>query len=364
MCHAQEFNLAQSFVVRKYKEGDEKGIVELMRLCFGRADYDYWMKHWVWEYKENPLGKDVWIAEHNGQIVAHHAHIPINLKVGKKIFRSCIGADSMTHPKFQRRGLQRKLGDITDKEQVKAGIYFSYWFPGEIYHKHRGENSYAVCKIPVMMKLYPNETMRKLTGSRFLAKVLSVPLNPIISIIFRSKKSPIIEGMKITEIAQFDDRVDDFWKDVSRYFNIIVVRNKEYLNWRYFKRPNSNFRVLLAECDEKILGYVVFASKDEKGFIIDLLVYPHRLDVVQSLILTAVEHLREEKAHRIICWMLKNNPYYRVLRANGFIRLSSTYPFGVTTYSPSKAPTEFVKNPKNWYLTLGDTDGIFPVEIG
>ena len=357
----REIEMAQSFVIRKYKQGDEKGIVELMRLCFGRADFDYWMKHWVWEYKENPLDKDIWIVEHNGQIVACHAHVPINLKVGKKIFKSCIAVDHMTHPNFRRRRLQWKIGDIAHDELRKAGIYFSYYFPGEVFHKHRRRGAqYEVYKIPVMMKILDtNEILRELTGSRFLSKVLSVWLNPTISIFFRSKKSSIIEDLKITEITHFDDRINDFWKNVSRYFGIIVVRNKEYLNWRYFKRPDSNFKVLLAEEDEKILGYIVFSSKDEKGFIVDLLVDPHRIDVIQSLVSTAVEQLREEKVHRIVCWMLKNNPYYKVLRANGFIPYSSKYPFGVTIYSPSNVPVEFVKNPNNWYLTLGDTDGIF-----
>ena len=352
--------MPQSFVVRKYKEGDEKGIVELMMLCFGRADYDYWMKHWVWQYKENPLGNHIWIVEHDGQIVAHDAHIPLSLKVGKKVLKSCIGVDAMTHPNFRRRGLQRKIEDIHDDELVKEGIHFSYNFPGEVFHKHKRTGfDYDVCKIPVMSKFFDtNEIIRKLTGSRFLARVLSVWLNPIIGIFFRSKRKPLIKNVKIIEITRFDDRINDFWKNISRHFNIIVVRNKEYLNWRYFQRPNSKFKVLLAEDDDKILGYIVFSSKDEKGFIIDLLVYPNKLNVIQSLVSTAVEQLREEKVHQITCQMLKNNPNYKVLRANGFVPIPSKYPLRVSIFSPSNAPTEFLKNPNNWYLTLGDRDGI------
>lgn len=354
--------MAQSFVVRRYKEGDEKGIVELMRLCFGRVDYDYWMKYWVWAYKVNPLGNHIWITEHNGQIIAHHAHIPVNLKVGKKIFKSYIAGDAMTHPKFQRRGVQRELGNIADSELVKAGRYFGYSFPGEIVSKHKagGGTNYDVSKTPVLMKIFDtNEVLRKLIGSRFSLKVLSVWLNHVVSVFFRPKRSSVIEDVKITEIERFDDRINDFWEDVSRHFGAIVVRDKEYLNWRYFKRPDSNFKVLLAEKDEKILGYIVFSSKDEKGFIVDLLAYPNRLDVIQNLVLRAVEQLREEKVHRIICWMLENNPCYKVLRDNGFIPIPLKYSFRVTIQSPSHVSTEFVKNPNNWYLTLGDTDGIF-----
>ena len=356
--------MAQSFVVRRYKEGDEKGIVELMGLCSGKVDFDYWMKHWVWEYKENPFGKIIWITEHKGQIVSHVALVRVNLKVGKKVFKSAIVADAMTHPNFRQRGLQRKIYAVQDVELVKAGIYLAYWFPSDIFHKHPDERSYAVCKIPVLIRfLGANGILRVLTRSRGLAKVLSIWLNPIIGLFFRSKEKPLIGSVKIAKIEQFDDRIDDFWKDVSVYFDITVVRNKEYLNWRYFKNPDSNFTVLLAEDDEKILGYIVFCSKDETGFIVDVLVYPLRLDVIQSLVSMAVEQLQEEKANWIFCWMSRNNPYYKVLRANSFISSPlPNYPFRVTIYSPSKVPTEFVRNPNNWYLTLADTDGITTIQ--
>jgi hypothetical protein len=288
------------------------------------------MKHWVWEYKENPFGKDVWIAEHGGQIVACHAHVLVNIKVREKTWKSCIGADSMTHPNFRRRGLQRKMEDVSHDELVKAGIYFAYYFPGEVFHRHqrRGKN-YDVCKMPIMIKVFNTDRiLMELFRSRLLARVLSVWLNPVIGVFFRSKKKPVIEKVKTTRIVQFDDRINDLWKNVSRYFDIIVVRNKEYLNWRYFQRPNSNFKVLLAKEEGKILGYIVFSFRDEKGFIVDLLVCPHRLDVIQSLVLMAMEQLQKEKVHWILCWMLKNNPYYEVLRVNGFIPHLSKYPCG------------------------------------
>jgi len=334
-----------------------------MRLCFGTVDFDYYMRQWVWKYKKSPLGKYILVVDHEGQIVAHNSHIPVSVKVGKKILESCIGTNAMTHPKYRRRGLQWKLRANAHDELVKASIYWQYSFPGEIFQRHPGtRTSYAVCKIPVMMKIFDTtEIVRKLIRIRVLAKVLSVWSNLIIGAFFKSKKKPIIEGVKITKIVKFDDRINDFWNNVSKYFDIIVVRNKKYLNWRYSQRPDSNFRILLAEEDEKILGYIVFSSKDESGFIVDLLVFPHRLDVIQNLVVMAVEQLRKERVYRIICWMVKNNPYYRILRANGFIHLPSRYalyPLTVEIYSPSNVPTEFAKNPNNWYLTLGDTEGV------
>jgi hypothetical protein len=319
------------------------------------------MKYWVWEYEENPLGKVIWVVEHNDHIVAQMGLIRVDLKVGGKIFKSVIYADAMTHPNFRRRGLQRAIEAQTENELVKAGIYFSYWFPGEIFRNHGRHGVDYIYKLPVLVKFFDtDETIRKLIGSSFFSKVLSLWLSPIMDVLFRPKKEAVIEGVKITKIAQFDDRINDFWKNVSRYFDIIVVKNREYLNWRYFQRPNSNLNVLLAEDDSKILGYIVFSSRsrDKRGFIVDLLVYPHRLDVIQNLVSMAVKQLRKEKVNMIICLMLENNPYHKILRANGFIPISSRFVLGISIYFPSRVPSELVKNPNNWYLTLGDTDGI------
>lgn len=360
-----QFELAQSLILRRYKEGDEKSIVKLKMLCSdtyaGKVNFDYWLKHWVWKYKENPLGKRVWVAEHNGQIVAYTGLVRANVKIGKNTFRSIILTDLVVHHNFRGRGLPLEMYAIVDSELVKAGIHLSYWFPGEYSYKQRRRGlDYDMCKIPSLMKfLDTNEILRKMVRSRRLAKGLSVWLNPVVDVCFGSKKKSTIEDVQITKITQFDDRINDFWKDVSKHFDIIVVRNRECLNWRYFQRPQSNFRVLLAEDDEKILGYIVFSPKNEKGLIADLLVYPHRLDVIQRLVLMAVEQLREEKVHRITCRLLGNMSYYRALRTNGFIPApKSKYPFEVAIYSPSNVPTEFVTNPKNWYLTYGDTDSI------
>jgi hypothetical protein len=350
--------LAQTIVVRKYEKGDEKDIFELWRVCYGEVSYDYFIKHWVWECEKNPLGKHIWIAECNGKMVAHLLYIPVDLKVGKEIFRSVIVTHAMTHPNFQGKGLQRRLQAVSREELVKEGIYVLFWWPREIFYRHRRkESDYLVCKIPVMEKfLDTDEFMEEVTRSRFLAKCISIWLNPILRVFFGSKKNPVNENLKIKEITRFDDRINDFWEDVSRNFSIIVVRKKEHLNWQYFQRPNSNFKVLLAEEDEKILGYIVFTSEDKKGFVADLLAYPHRPDVAQSLITIATKQLREENVHRIFCQMLKlNNPYYRILRANSFLQMSSSkYPFGVTVYSPSKVLREFLRSPRNWYLTAND----------
>jgi len=74
------------------------------------------------------------------------------------------------------------------------------------------------------------------------------------------------------------------------------------------------------------------------------------------LISKAIDGLKKEKVSLIVCSMMKNNPYYKVFRENGFIRHLGSYILALA--DSSKVSVMFVKEPNNWYLTLGDTDGI------
>ena len=137
--------------------------------------------------------------------------------------------------------------------RIFTKIYFNLSFPGETTRKRLHTNTIMLSEIPVWIKNLDSK---------------NDDASPKFKINNSNKK------FKIARITQFDDRINAFWNDVSRHFSIIVERKKEYLNWRYQKKPDSHlFNILLAEEDDTILGYVVGYShpKDDQGHIIDLL---------------------------------------------------------------------------------------------
>jgi hypothetical protein len=340
--------LHQSIIFRKYRDGDEKGILELGRICFFRTDSNYWKKHWIWQYKENPLGNYIWVAEHNNKIIAHNSFVPLKIKVGEKIFKSAIGADVMTHPNYRRKKLFTILRDHTIKGRENGKLYFTYAFPGEILSSKKEDHN----------RRYTNN------AKRYRPEMIKPIIKESKGTISEMKKNSINENLKVKRITQFDERINDFWRNVSRYFSVIVERKREYLNWRFIKRPNSQyFTIFLAEEDDKILGYIICFSfpKSDKGYIVDLLVDPSRIDVFQRLLRKAVEEFRNKRVRRIFCRISKKSPYYEVLGNYGFMPSIREYWQRVFIVSPSKMSQkaiELIKNPENWYLTLGDEDGI------
>jgi hypothetical protein len=348
----------QLVTVRKYREGDEEGILELRKLCFGAAD----AKMWSWEFKEAPYGNLIVIAECNGVVIGFYGSIPVKMKVGDETLMGSIVGDVMVHPDFRLKGLYSSIGERWWQEVKKEGYAISYAFGGKITSGHRSpREAFVVCRVLMLVKFYDTYgELKRRMSNRVLAKILAIFANPIFRIFYRAKKRPNVSKVTLSEIRMFDERVSDFWNEVSKGFKIAIVRNKEYLNWRYFQRPNSNFKVLLAEEEGRILGYIVFSYSEtldeRRGYIIDIVAQPERPEIIQSLVSEAIDRLKKEEVDVILCWMMANNPYYEVIKKNGFIRRMGNSLLAVA--DTSKVAGTFARDSNNWYITFGDSDGI------
>ena len=79
----------------------------------------------------------------------------------------------------------------------------------------------------------------------------------------------------MTLVSRFDERINHLWTRVSNQHNIMVVRNKDYLNWRYIAVPDVDYLVCLAEKAGEILGYIILRCIQREyrkvGIIFDIL---------------------------------------------------------------------------------------------
>jgi hypothetical protein len=163
----------------------------------------------------------------------------------------------------------------------------------------------------------------------------------------------------ITALDRFDDRIDGFFDEAARPFDFVVVRSKDYMNWRYCDPAAGRFTVRVAEHEGRLLGYQVLKLTEGDGYIADLLALPERIDVVRSLIEDALALFRDAGVESVSCWMISRHPYNGILRRYGFIDSKRHVGLAYEPRDHDSTALEFLDDAgARIHLTHGDSDWI------
>jgi hypothetical protein len=288
--------------------------------------------------------------------------VPVRLKVGGQIILSSWGTDAMTHPDYRRLGLFNNISKELFANAARIGINTSSGIPNRYSHpglvKKFGWFDVSPMNEKVKALNWKNTVMLK-TNNRLLAGLLTILISPVFEkILLRTRKMPTADRITITRITSFDERFDKLWSMVSGQYQIMVVRNSEYLNWR-FRTPDKQYLIFAAEKDDEIQGYLVLRIKTVKnakaGVIFDMVTQSE--DIMQYLVAEAVNVSYQAGADLIIYSSIADRSYYRVLREKGFISLPFSKGIYFSVYSgTSRISKAFLQDPKNWFVQTGDSD--------
>jgi len=350
--------MEQSWYVRKYEDGDEAQIIDLYSLVFKMSEN---MNYWTWKYKENPVGFKIYVAEDKkGRIVGHYGLILAKIKIRNKLITGSQAVEAMTHPHYQHQGMFVKLGKEILREAGAEGIPLTYGFPNELAMPgHRKVGWIEVCNIPILIKpLNIRNILRKYIHHSFLLNVSSYLAGIFLKIFIKDRKMQV-KGLSANHVSSFDERADDFWYKVADDYNLIQVRNREFLNWRYVKNPDKQYNIFVAEKSGNLLGYIVLGEMvddDRKGgVVVDILTYLDRGEISDCLISKAMEYFEAKDVDYVVCLMRKGNIYYKSLKRHGFITIPKRTRFIVHINSDNFSKS-LSGSLDQWFFTWGDSD--------
>ena len=342
--------------------------MELEKAVYGLAlNEEEWLKRWQWWHLDNPAGPPIiWLAEHDGRIVGISGLIPRLMKLGDKIIIGGVGQDIMTYPTYRGQGMYRALINRVLDETSKKGMHVLYAFPNQRAWPLLVKKLHwvTICPSASMFKLLrlPN-IMKRYVSNRFLSRICATMGSPIVSLLLgRDGKSHKLAGLVINEISSFDTRFDDFWKKASTNYDIVVVRDRDYLNWRYINVPATDKadKIYAAEKDGEICGYIVLDCVQGRevriGKISDIFVDLNQNEVSECLISKAIEHFKKEKEDIIHYVGLADRPIRNIFRKKWFLTLSKKAPFWFMVYCSSPEIASYVGNRERWFIQTGDGD--------
>lgn len=345
-------------ILRLDFDRDFAGYVRLSQAVYGaRAVTDPALYRWLFEDNPfNPAEHFFHIAKDGPEVIASDGLVPIPLAIEGKNYLAAWSIKTMTHPHYQRQGIFRAITEFgldrakTSGLNLVLGFANSQSFPG--YEKF-GWN--LLLERRAVIK--PLDIERALL-KRFALKSLARAGNSL----FRGWDKRRIKALaqesdsfEIAITAVAPSCLDDLWQQMKGAAPVQVIRNCEYIDWRYNRRPHQDYRFALASKCGQPQALLIFRETSKKSCLLVDYVGAPQSAALAPLVLCTITHCRERGLQYILS--SAGISFDRSLKLFGFKRLTTALvnnmliacPLGQLALAP-------LRSENNWFFSYGDSE--------
>ena len=277
----------------------------------------------AWQYFETPAGPGhIYTLKKGNVLAAVYCAATQRICVGDASFQGWMVQDVMTHPDHRGSGyLHHLAAACLDELKQSGGV--GYTFPNEQSQRSFRRSGWTeLCVVP----------RRAQALKDFVA--------------------PPDAGVPIEAAATFGLAASRVWR-ASR-LAIGVVRESEFLNWRYGK-PGQQYLRFMVDGDKGVLVLKLFQGETAPTVhICDLFVDAAVPDIVSGAIRFAQRFALSQGADQLTAWVGREHPYASQFEAAGIHLVESADRFVFVT-SPAAVDAE-CSDAKNWHFSQGDSD--------
>ncbi len=324
-------------------------------------------KHFVWEYLNNPSKIVTILLAQNKtdkDIMAQYALLPKFLSVYGSRQICLLSQDTVTDEKYRGRGLFTLLANRLYDVVKKEGFLFTYGFPNKnsAYGFFNRLNWREIKPLPVLFKPVflrkGDYSIIPYFGRNFITRNIYKSSVLIHNTIFRAYGK---NNISFKEIKDFQPVFDDLWNR-SIKGNVCVIRDNLYVKWRFFDKPENNYKVFLMIRNSEILGYFVTSVIYKFGlrilFLVDFIL--SEKSFIKSLFFFLDKIALHENCYLI--GSITPYLYKKYFYLAGYIRLPERlFPqdlhFGFLPHNINDDKLlRDVSSINNWYITWSDID--------
>lgn len=348
--------------MERYKIYDLKDeTINLFKDCFYANGSPKNTENIRWQFFENTESNsfvNIAFDEVKNKTAAIYALSGIKFKIDDNIHLGTQSMDTITDIDYRGKGLFIKLAKSVYEKSKIAGTSLVYGFPNgnSIYGFKKKLEWEVLDPVPFLIK--------PLKSSYFTNRISFLRFSPNINLSFKSFSKS--KNYLIKESLSFPKEVDSLWENFSKKIRVAVNRNKEYLDWRYIKKPNENYKIVHCYgADERLLGYVVFCIKNKHegrvAYIMELIYDLEDPKAADKLLSYAITEIKKEDADLILIWCMDHSPNYKTFKKSRFYKLPEKLR-PIELHFGARAFDDKLKNiiydRENWYISYSDSDTV------
>ncbi|MBT3256907.1 MAG: GNAT family N-acetyltransferase [Deltaproteobacteria bacterium] len=318
-----------TFYIRKFREDDEAKVMKLWKLTF---DQEINPALWRWKYFDNPYPQALLLCEsEKEEILALYGGIPFNGSRDGKAVVIVQLMDIMSHPDFRGKGLFARTGKAFFEIFCgKDSAEILYGFPGK-FHFELGKRILGYAPLESRVAYLKGETG-----------------------VLASRKKPSL--LSIKRIDNPGEQFDRLWEKCSVDYPYAVVRQSEFLRWRFCRHPEKKYEIFCLKrmFSQEIEGYAVLHLKKDAATLVDLL-FPKSEKKTAVFFGNIAHMLRSRGVLQIETWLPGGHFLKTAAMAAGFEEHAE--PLGIIStiktfeHSPD---TNWIDN--NLFYTMADSD--------
>jgi len=297
-------------------------------------------KYWYWQYKQNPKKQSfIYVAWINKQIVGYY-HVATYSFMANNT-KQVIGnvQDVAVDEQFQGKGIFRKLAKFANSD-INKYVDILYSFPNK-----KSINNF-------------------LKYDKFkLIDYMPIYFSPIKINFFFNKKKKLEKNNQVVVFNQLNEKIYEVFEKFSKTHSYYVLRDKDFLNWRYIDSPKGNFFFVGLITDNKITAVIVVKHdkifKNDAFVILDF-AFSNDVEDLKKLISNFHVILKDNyslDANFVILSGLSN--YMSEIKKCGYIKIPKLFiPRKLNLLVRLTDRNLKISNidSSNWLVTLGDWD--------
>jgi len=316
--------------------------------------------YYRWMYLDNPAGEAfVHSARRHGKVVSTFAVAPKRVQIDGRQVVLGKTMDMFTDPAYQGLGLIKRCTQAAFRSAMDAGLAGWYVTPSvNSYPIFTGKWGYREdFKVIYRAQIFDYATVLDAAlGRGRIGRHVGRAIDATLRLLPRSSFA-IPEGSEVRELDSFGPDADRLWDAVSSGYRVAIIRNADYLNWRYVDNP-GDYSAFGVFNQDRLTGIIVVTTTLRRGVVVGEIVdYVCGVDdrkTFKLLIDIAVDHLRGSGCALAQAWSIPGTAGDRRLRAAG-LRL----PRAETKFLISPAyPDPIIYRPESWFLTQGDGNDV------
>lgn len=318
--------------------------------------------YYRWKLLNNPAGEGaMWIVQDEGRVTGTASFTPKRLKIGTPMPGAAEIGDTFTHPDYQRKGIFSTLVKSVRADALDNDIEFIYGTPNQNslpgYEKKLNFPQIpGVGAVNLIRPLQMERVAKGRLGDTWKAKIMEIGMRLVYATRYRPQKTSGV--MQITTVDAFPPEIDSLWDAVADAYDVIIVRDLTYLEWRFGTNPDEYTIWIVRDNSQQLLGYIVTKPGLWRGlkvlYIADYLTMPGQESIFDEALSAILQHAQSQGADMVSCWSVEASEHARVLKNCGFLRFRDV---PIICYANELGKRVICADYK-WYFTMADSDNI------